>query len=115
MAVTEAAGRLSERVRFERRDETRGPAGDQSVGWHFAFERWARLELLARADPLPAAADTRHSAGRWRLTLRAGVDPVPGMRVNWRGGVLKLTGVEMDPSRRGWLVLWAEAFDAQGA
>ncbi len=112
--MAEAAGRLSERVRFERRDETRGPAGDQSVVWHFAFERWVRLELLARANPLPAVADTRHSAGRWRLTLRAGVEPVPGMRATWRGGVLKLTGVEVDPARRGWLVVLAEGFDAQG-
>ena len=115
VAQAEQAGLLSERMRFERRDETLGLAGDQSVDWLFAFDRWVRMEPLARAEPLPMAADTRHSAGRWRLTLRAGAQPSPGMRAVWRGGVLKVTGVETDPARRGWLVVWAEEFGASGA
>lgn len=114
--MMERAGRLSERVRFERRDEARGLAGDGSALWHLAFERWAQLELLARADPLPVAADSRHSAGRWRVTVRAGGEaPEVGMRLGWRGGLLKVTGVEADPARKGWLTLFAEASGAAGA
>ena len=101
-------------MRFERRDEARGPAGEQSANWLFVFERWARVEALTRTEPLPMAADTRHSAGRWRLTLREGAQPLPGMRAVWRGGVLKVTGVETDPARRGWLLVWAEEFGASG-
>lgn len=112
--MTEQAGLLSERVRFERRDEAWGPAGDRFGTWLFAFERWARLEPLSRADPLPTAADTRHSARRWRLTLRAGAKPIVGMRAAWRGGLLRVTGVETDPARRGWLIVWAEEFGASG-
>ena len=113
--MVERAGRLSERLRFERRDEARGPAGDGSALWQFAFERWGQLELLARADPLPVAADGRHSAGRWRVTVRAGgAEPEVGMRLGWRGGVLKVTGVDADPARKGWLTLFAEASGAAG-
>lgn len=114
--MLEQAGLLTERVRFERRDETRGSAGEGLIAWRPAFERWARLELLERADPLPVAADTRHSMGRWRLTLRSGGEqPLVGMRILWRGGALKVTGVETDPAKRGWLILFAEAFGASGA
>lgn len=113
--MVEQAGLLSERVRFERRDEARGLAGDGSWLWHPAFERWVKLELLALADPLPLAADTRHSMGRWRLSMRAGGEqPVVGMRLLWRGVALKVTGVETDPARRGWLTLFAEDFGASG-
>ena len=62
--MDEGAGRLSERVRFEGRDEVRGAAGDRPGAWLCRFERWARVEPLQRAEQLPSAADTRHSARR---------------------------------------------------
>ncbi|MCG2839761.1 head-tail adaptor protein [Sandaracinobacter sp. RS1-74] len=104
----ERAGRLSERVRFEGRDEARARAGNLPGAWAYRFERWARVELLARADPLPAAADTRHSARRWRLTIRDGLRPTLEMRALWRGASLTLTGIEADPASPGWLTIWAE-------
>ena len=59
VAQAEQAGLLSERMRFERRDETLGLAGDQSVDWLFAFDRWVRMEPLARAEPLPISLQGR--------------------------------------------------------
>jgi head-tail adaptor len=106
--MLERAGRLSQRVRFEARPVVRGDAGEALGDWSLAFERWAQVELLPRAEMLPAAADTRHSARRWRLTMRAGVMPRLDMRAVWAGNVLTLTGVEADPASPGWISVWAE-------
>lgn len=108
----ELAGRLSERVRFEGRMDVRGAAGDRVGDWSLLFERWAQVEPVARADRAAEAADTRHAARRWKVTLRAGVEPTLDMRLRWRGLILSLTGIEMNPGKPGLLVVWAE--DAGG-
>lgn len=110
--MPEFSGRLSERVRFEGRDELRGAAGDRRGEWRFRFERWASVEPVARAERSLDAADTRHSARRWKLTMRSGVLPTLDMRITWRGLTLALTGIESDPAAPGRLTLWAE--DAGG-
>lgn len=103
--MDEGAGRLSERIRFEGRDETRGAAGERVGSWQVRFERWARIELVERADHLPVSADTRHPARRWRLTMRDGLRPDLDMRASWRGGLLALTAISEDPAHRGWLLI----------
>lgn len=108
----ELAGRLSERVRFEGRDDVRGAAGDRLGDWGFRFERWACVEPVARADRMAEAADTRHAARRWKLTLRAGVQPTLDMRIRWRGLTLVPSGIEENPAEPGLLTVWAE--DAGG-
>ncbi len=108
--MAEFAGSLSERVRFERRVEARGSAGDRNFGWVPAGERWARVELLDRTSQSALLADTRHSARRWRVTLRAGLMLSLDMRMVWRGLALKLTGIDEDPAFAGQLTVMVEDF-----
>ncbi len=108
--MAEQSGKLSERVRFERQSGLRGPAGQVLDGWEFAFARWAEVKPMSRADPLPAAADTRHLARRWRVTIRNGQKPVLGMRMRWRDEILEISAVEFDPARPGWLTIWCGDF-----
>jgi head-tail adaptor len=108
----EFSGRLSERVRFEGRDEVRGSAGDRVSGWAVRFERWALVEPLRRSDASADGADTRHSARRWLVTIRDGQRPTLDMRLRWRAGTFRLTGIEADPAAPGWLVIWAEDADS---
>lgn len=110
--MAEFAGRLSERVRFERRVELRGSAGDRIDGWAPVGERWALVEPMERTAQSALLADTRHSARRWRVTLRAGLLLSLDMRMLWRGLVLTLTGIEDDPAQPGQLTLTAEDFGA---
>lgn len=104
----EFSGRLSQRVRFEGKDELRGEAGEVAGGWVFRFERWAQVVPLARADRTAVSADTRHSARRWRVTLRDGVQPSLDMRMRWQGETMIPTGIEPDPAEPGRIVVWAE-------
>ncbi len=110
--MVEFAGRLSERVCFERRRDVRGIAGEELGDWQVEFERWARVEPVARADRISDAADTRHSLRRWKLTIRTGDDLGLDMRMRWKGLTLNPTGIEFDPAVPGRLVIWAE--DAVG-
>ncbi|MBS3962086.1 MAG: head-tail adaptor protein [Sandarakinorhabdus sp.] len=110
--MAEFAGNLTERVRFERRIESWGSAADRSDGWEPVGERWARVEPLDRASQSALLADTRHSARRWRVTLRAGLTLSLDMRMLWRGLALTLTGIEDDPAQPGRLTLIAEDFGA---
>lgn len=112
--MPELSGRLSERARFERRSDVRGQFGEQSEIWDFVFERWVEVKLLTPAEPLPPAADTRHVARRWRLTMRDGRRPLLDMRILWRDQVLAITGVVADPQLPGWLTVWAEDFAPAG-
>ncbi|PZU46489.1 MAG: hypothetical protein DI568_11810 [Sphingomonas sp.] len=106
--MAELAGRLSERVRFEGRDEVRGAAAERGGGWHIRFERWAKVELLSRFEGVTPRADTRQSARRWRLELRDGVRPTLDMRIRWRGELMLPTAIETDPAMPGRIILWAE-------
>jgi head-tail adaptor len=106
--MSEVAGLLSERVRFERQDAVRGPAGDRAGAWLLVSERWARVEPVERAVMSGLSAETRHSTRRWRVTVRSGVALALDMRVVWRGLPLKLTGIEEDPAAPGVVTLWAE-------
>lgn len=108
--MAELAGRLSERVRFERRDGVRGSAGEQSDLWRLAFECWAEVKLVAQAGQLPEVADTRHLARRWRLVVRGGRQVTLDMRLLWRGQVLAVCGVEQNPARPAILTIEAEDF-----
>lgn len=108
--MREVAGRLSERVCFESRDDVRGLAGEQSGQWRTAFVCWADVGPVAQAGQLPVAADTRHAARRWRIEVRAGRAVTPGMRVRWRGQLLAVTGIEASSARDAVQTLWAEDF-----
>lgn len=105
--MTELAGRLSEQVRFEGRDEVRGPAGALTSEWVLRFARWARVEVLPRTDNSVQGGETRHGRRRLRLTLRSGVQPTLDMRIRWRGEILAVTGIDSDV-RGGRLTVWAE-------
>ncbi len=109
MARTEElAGRLSERVRFEVLPEGRGEAGEASAQWRTLAERWAAVEPVDRVTASVLAADTRHPARRWRVTLRDGIRVQLGMRLVWRGEALRISGIDRDPARPGLTLLWVE-------
>jgi head-tail adaptor len=108
--MVELAGRLSELVRFERRVDVRGAAGDRADAWQPVCRRWARIEPADRSLLSALLADTRHSARRFRVTLRAGLPLDLDMRMQWRGQALKLTGIEVDPALPGLVMLWVEDF-----
>jgi head-tail adaptor len=110
----EFSGRLSERVRFEGRDDVRGPAGDSISAWGVRFERWALVEPVRRADSTVDRGDSVHSARRWRVTIRAGVRPTLDMRLRWRGQMLRPTGIEIDPASPGQILILAEDDDSLG-
>lgn len=110
----EISGRLSERVRFEGRDDVRGSAGNQVSAWTVRFERWARVEPVRRADPTVDRGDALHSARRWRVMIRDGVRPTLDMRMRWRGQTLRPTGIEVDPASPGRILILAEDDDSRG-
>lgn len=112
MPTGELAGALDQRVRFERRSEARSPAGDWAGEWELVVERWAAVGLLSRVNQSVSAADTLHSARRWRMILRSGPKVGVGMRALWRGLELRVTGIEDDPAARDRLVVIAEEFAA---
>lgn len=85
-------------------------AGQQVDMWEAVYERWAEVRPLHRVDPLPAVADTRHMARRWRIVIRDGRKPDLGMRIRWREELLAIAMVEADPAKPGWITLWCEDF-----
>jgi head-tail adaptor len=111
--MDEFTGRLSERVRFEGRDEVRGSAGDRVSAWVTRFERWALVEPIRRGDPTVDGGDTRHSARRWRVTIRDGVQPTLDMRLRWRNEVLRPTGIEIDDRVLRRIIILAEDHDGE--
>ncbi len=113
--MAELSGRLSERVRFEGRDQVRGAAGDLVSGWVTRFERWALVEPVRRAEATSDRGGALRSARRWRVTIRDGVRPTLDMRLRWRGETLRPTGIEMDPAVPGRLLILAEDDDSRGA
>lgn len=113
--MAELSGRLSERVRFEGRDQVRGAAGDLVSDWVTRFERWALVEPVRRADATSDRGEAVQSARRWRITIRNGVLPTLDMRIRWRGETLRPTGIEMDPAVSDRLLILAEDDDSRGA
>lgn len=112
MLPGEFAGALDQRVRFEQRSEARSLAGDWVGEWELVAERWAAVALLSRLNQSATAADTLHSARRWRMILRFGPKVGVGMRVVWRGLELRVAGVEDDPATPDRLIVIAEEFAA---
>ena len=110
--MAELAGRLSERLCFERRVETRGPGGERTGAWETAWEGWGLVEAVDRLPPADALAETRAPARRWRVTLRAGPAIVLPMRLRWRGLVLRIGGVGIEPAAPGLTTLWVEEGEA---
>lgn len=108
----EMAGMLRERVALMRQAVGVGLAGEAVESWTVAFERWALVEPVARAAMSALEGDTRQTARRWRVTLRARPVVTLDMRLRWRGVLLRLTGIESDPGDRARLVLLAEELGA---
>jgi len=106
--AAELAGRLRERVVLLRQLSGAGPAAEAAGSWVSVAERWAMVEAASRTALSALEGDTRQTARRWRVTLRAGLVVDLGMRLSWRGVVLRLTGIDDDPTDPRLLVLVAE-------
>lgn len=108
----EVVGLMRHRVALQQRIPGSGSAGEPTESFWTVYERWARIEALQRTTLSQVESDTRLTARRWRVTLRAGPVVTLDMRILWRGLILRLTGLENDPEASGHLVLLAEELGA---
>ncbi|MFN3591376.1 MAG: head-tail adaptor protein [Thermaurantiacus sp.] len=110
----ELAGRLRQRLRFERRQEIPDGAGGIGNHWTLAAEVWGELRPEGRGPASLLDADSRVSVGRWRILVRNDLPLTLDMRVMWRGLVMRLTGIELDPVLPDRVVLMAEEIGPRG-
>lgn len=104
----ELAGRLRQRLRFERRTEIPDGAGGIGNHWSLAAEVWGELRPEGRGPTSVLDADTRVSIGRWRILVRNDLPLTLDMRVIWQGLAMRLTGIERDPAVPDRMLLLAE-------
>jgi head-tail adaptor len=106
--VGEIAGRLKQRIRFERRTSGHGGVAEGAEAWEPVAECWAELRPVESASPSQVSADTRITLRRWRILMRAGAEVSLGMRALWRGLDLRVLGVESDPMTPDRVMVVAE-------
>lgn len=104
----EFSGRLTERVRIERRMPDLDGAGGSSDHWMRVGTAWAQVEPMSRFALSQVLADARQTARLWRVTMRSEWQVMLDMRLAWRGGVLMVVGVEPDPGRPDRVIVLAE-------
>jgi head-tail adaptor len=104
----ELAGRLRQRLRFERRSEIPDGAGGVGNHWVVAAEVWGELRPEGRGPSSLLDADSRVSLGRWRILVRNDVPLTLDMRVLWQGLRMRLTGIKTDPALPDRVQLLAE-------
>ncbi|WP_448582476.1 head-tail adaptor protein [Thermaurantiacus sp.] len=108
----EIAGRLKQRVRLERRVHTPDGAGGSHEVWQTVGEHWAEMRPADSLNMSAVVADTRVTARRWRVLMRAGIDIALGMRLTWQGLDLRVTGIQRDPQLPDRVAVIAEEFGA---
>ena len=100
------AGTLAERIAIERRGEARDDVGGAEGDWALLTTCWAAIGL--DGSGAEASGDVLSRMPRWRVTVRSGVAPGPGDRINWKGRLLAVRRVEADPRTPDRLVIMAE-------
>jgi head-tail adaptor len=109
----ELAGRLRQRLRFEKRIAIPDGGGGSGDHWAVAGEVWGELRPLDRSALSVLAAEGRLSARRWRIVIREGLPLHLDMRVFWRGLMMRLTGIERDPLTPDRVTILAEELGPQ--
>jgi head-tail adaptor len=102
----ELTGTLTERVAIEHFVDSRDASGASTGNWQPAASAWAAIVPDGQGG---SEGETRRSARRWRVMLRA---PTPvGLlsRLIWRGEWLAVLAVEADPRTPDRVTLRCEA------
>lgn len=108
----EIAGRLKQRIRIERRVHAPDGAGGSHEIWRPVGEHWAEMRPVDSLNMSAVVADTRVTARRWRVLMRAGIEVALGMRLRWQGLDLRVTGIDRDPQMPDRITVVAEEFGA---
>lgn len=108
----EIAGRLKQRIRIERRVHAPDGAGGSHEIWRPVGEHWAEMRPVDSLNMSAVVADTRVTARRWRVLMRAGIEVALGMRLRWQGLDLQVTGIDRDPQMPDRITVVAEEFGA---
>lgn len=104
----ELSGRLSERVRIERRAEGVSDTAALKAQWECVAERWAQVTPVSRTSLSAVSGDSWLTARRWRVMMRGGVELSLQFRVMWRGRMLRIVGIDQDPAQADRVTVLAE-------
>jgi head-tail adaptor len=100
------AGALAQRIAIERRDEGADALGGADGGWTPVASCWAAI--APGGAPEIVAADALSAMPRWSVTVRSGVDVLPGDRINWKGRMMAVRRIEADPRTPDRMTMMAE-------
>ena len=91
------AGRLTERVRFDREIRAPDGGGGAATSWEEVFTKWARVDPLRGREQLEAMK--LQASNLYRVTLRNDYAVDAAWRIVWlTGGLLVLNIREMPPT-----------------
>jgi head-tail adaptor len=102
------ASSMTERVIIERQGSAADEYGGVDPLWAVVDAAWAAITTDGHGPEL--AAERRDARRRWRVTMRRR-ELALGDRLRWRGGVMALRSIEIDPVRRDRMVLRTEAVE----
>ncbi len=94
-------GSLTDRVRFERRQDVEEPEGGTMRTYLPVTSLWARVRGLSAR--LVQQAGGRGVSASHEVVVRYRGDIAPGDRFVWRGRQLEVIGLEDPDGRRAWL------------
>ena len=104
--MSEFAGMLKERITVERQVASRNAMGLQEYGWEQAFGCLASVVLEgvgAEAEAMALSA-----MPRFRVTIRKRDGVAIDQRVNWKGKLLMIRHLLIDPAAKDRIVLRCE-------
>ena len=104
--MSEFAGTLSERIIVERQVAARNAMGLQEYGWEATFRCLASVVLEgvgAEAEAMALSA-----MPRFRVTIRKREGVAIDQRVNWKGKVLMIRQLLIDPTAKDRITLRCE-------
>jgi SPP1 family predicted phage head-tail adaptor len=91
-------GALRHRITIEAPSATEDEGGGRAISWAAFATVWAQIEQTGGRE-LVRAGEVEPQTN-YRLTVRHAAGVQAGMRVNWNGKLIELTGVT-DPDGRG--------------
>lgn len=107
----EFAGILNERIVIERPVTSRDPMGLQEHGWELVARCFA--SVIGEGVGAESEAMALSAMQRFRVTIRGREGISVGQRIQWRGRVLMVRQLLIDPRARDRLTLRCEEARAQ--
>ena len=93
--MAEFAGTLRERITLERPVDQRSAAGLREGGWAVFADCLASVTLIGAGAE--AEGMTLSAMAQYRVTLRVREGVAVGQRVRWKGGILMIRQVLLEP------------------